>query len=236
MARISGLSRLRVHGRILIRTARFPSTERTGRSRRRRVGTISQPEEYHAAFPREVLLFGNLPADGVAHTLHHSLGELKSEASLAKEATKMATHLRLALIFVLLVATVGCGKSSSPASPSPPSLTGTWVGPGFFTGTLTFQLAQSGTSLTGPWTSTQTNPPPLGGGETIPGPSGTLTGSANGSSVSITFAEKSGPTCPFPIVVSAAVNGNQMTGSYATQNSSCSPSFTFSGSGTWTRQ
>jgi hypothetical protein len=158
----------------------------------------------------------------------------------------MASHLRLALISALIVATVGCGKSSSPASPSPPSLTGTWVGPGFFkscvdttcqpTGTSTFQLTQSGSSLTGPWTSTQSIPPPIGGGETIPGPSGTLTGSVNGSGVSITLAEKSGPTCPFPIVVTATVSASQMTGSYATQNSSCSPSFTFTGSGMWTRQ
>jgi hypothetical protein len=138
----------------------------------------------------------------------------------------MATHVRLALVAALLVAFVGCHKS--PTAPSPLLLTGTWVGTGFFpSGTsASFQITQSGSTLTGTW-------------ETIgfSGPNGTVNGSANGSSVSVTFyAPGSGASCPFPITVTATVNGNQMTGTWATVNSTCSSTFTLSGNGSWTRQ
>ena len=140
----------------------------------------------------------------------------------------MAAHIRLALIFALLVATVACGKSSSPALPSPPSLTGGWTGTGFFpTGTTaTFQMVQSGSSLTGTWL---TDPC------ASCGPNGTVSGSVNGSSVALTFnAPGSEPSCPFPVAVTATVNGSQMSGTYATVNSGCSIAVT--GSGSWTRQ
>lgn len=121
----------------------------------------------------------------------------------------MAAPFRVALITVSLVAAISCG-SSSPSSPSTPSLTGTWVATGFFPGTAaTVQLAQSGSSLTGTWVSTQG------------GPSGTLSGSVNGSSVSMTFTVPPPTDCTFPISVTATVNGNQMTGTYASVSSSC---------------
>ena len=124
----------------------------------------------------------------------------------------MATHVRVALILALLVAAVNCGGSSSPSSPSTPSLMGTWVATGFFPGTATtatVQLAQSGSSLTGTWIGTSS------------GPSGTLSGSVNGSSVSMTFTVPPPTDCTFPISVTATVNGNQMTGTYASVSSSC---------------
>lgn len=147
----------------------------------------------------------------------------------------MATRTRLAFVSALLVAAmVGCDKS--PTSPSRPSLTGTWVGGNFFqacsgatcqpTGTLTLQLTQSGSTLTGTWTSTQM----LGAG-----PGGTMSGSMNGSSVSMTFTlDVVTPDCSFPIRVTATVNANQdqMTGTYATV--SCS--FLLTGSISLTKQ
>jgi hypothetical protein len=138
-------------------------------------------------------------------------------------------------VVLLLILASACGGGSSPSSPSTPSLTGTWVGTGFFPGAATIQLTQSGTSLTGSWVSTQTLPPELGGG-TSPGPSGTVSGSVNGPSVSMTFVVPVGATCPFPIIVTATVNGDQTTGTYATANSSCSGSFSFTGNGSWTKQ
>ena len=140
----------------------------------------------------------------------------------------MAIRIRLALIAALLVATVACHKPSSPVVPSPPSLTGTWVGTGFFPAgtTATFQIVQSGSSLTGTWL---TDPC------ASCGPNGTVSGSVNGSSVALTFnAPGSAPSCPFPVAVTATVNGSQMSGTYATVNSGCSIAVT--GNGSWTRQ
>ena len=139
----------------------------------------------------------------------------------------MVTRIRLALIAVLLGATVACGNSPTPTSPSPPSLTGAWTGTGFFpTGTTaTFQIVQAGSSLTGTWL---TDPC------ASCGPNGTVSGSVNGSSVALTFnAPDSAPTCPFPVAVTGTVNGSQMSGTYATVNSGCSIAVT--GSGTWRR-
>lgn len=146
----------------------------------------------------------------------------------------MATRIRLAVVSALLIAAVGC--DTSPTSPSRPSLTGTWVGGGFFqscigatcqpTGTLTLQLTQSGSTLTGTWTSTQM----LGAG-----PGGTMSGSMNGASVSMTFSlNVVTPDCSFPVRVTATVNANQdqMTGTYATV--SCS--FILAGSISLTKQ
>ena len=67
------------------------------------------------------------------------------------------------------------------------------------------------------------------------GPSGTMSGSMNGSSVSMTFTLNVGPSdCSFPVRVTATVNANQdqMTGTYATV--SCS--FMLSGSISLTKQ
>jgi hypothetical protein len=129
----------------------------------------------------------------------------------------MVPHVRVALITVSLVAVISCSGSSSPSSPSTPSLTGTWVGAGFFPGTATAQLAQSGSTLTGTWVSTQTLPPELGGGPL----SGAVNGTVNGSGVSLTFMVPPTTDCSFPVSVTATVNGNQMTGMFATMSSSC---------------
>jgi hypothetical protein len=137
----------------------------------------------------------------------------------------MTTSFRSALIVGLLIAAVGCGgedssitspspSPSSPSATSTPTLTGTWAGGGFFqscagtvcqpTGTLTLQLTQSGSSLTGSWTG---------------GPSGTVSGSVSGSNVSMTFTvQPPTPDCTFPLIVTATANANltQMTGTYST--------------------
>jgi hypothetical protein len=139
-----------------------------------------------------------------------------------------------AFVVACLVAAAACG--TSPAVPSAPTLTGTWTGGGFFqscfdgvcqpNGTLTLQLTQSDASLAGTWTSTQF----LGDG-----PSGTMSGSVNGSSVSMTFnIGVLTPDCTFPIRVTATVDASrsQMTGTYATV--SCS--LVLAGNITWTKR
>ena len=141
-----------------------------------------------------------------------------------------------AVIAALLVLPACGTTSTSPSSISPPSLTGTWVGGGFFqtcvgsncqpNGTLSIQLTHSGSSLTGTWTSTQ-----IAG----VGPSGTVTGTVDGSSVIMTFAlGVVTPDCSFPIRMAATVNASltQMTAHYSTIN--CS--FVLSGDTTLSKQ
>jgi hypothetical protein len=139
----------------------------------------------------------------------------------------MAIPLRLTLIVALSIGLAGCGQSSGPAAPSAPSLTGTWVGTGLFLpgDTLTFTMSQSGSSLTGPWTEGQG------------GPRGTLTGTANGSNVSITFNLTDSNSCPFPVQITGTVTGSRISGAYNTVPGFCvGSSFTSNGTGAWTRQ
>lgn len=136
---------------------------------------------------------------------------------LLRTVTTAFANLRSPLAVAIVVASVSCG--GSPTTPSAPLLTGTWTGPGFFTaGTLTLHLTQSGSSLTGPWTEIQ-----VIDGVNYGGPSGTVSGTVSGSSVSMTFLlGEETPDCTFPISATATVSANQMIGTYSSVNVSCS--------------
>ncbi len=140
--------------------------------------------------------------------------------------------MRPVLIFGFLAFTAsfatGCRHDISPSFAS---LAGTWTGTGFFpTGTtVTFQLVQVGTAgsgeATGTWfTNTAEHQP-----------SGAVAGSVNGANgVALDFRVDPGVGCPFPVLVRSQLDGNSMTGTYATEDSSCS--LTVAGNGAWTRQ
>ena len=141
--------------------------------------------------------------------------------------SEVRARKRFVLIFGFLAATVGCRE----ISPSFASIAGTWTGTGFFpTGTtVTFQLIQSGPTGSGEATGTWfTNTPEHQ-------PSGTVVGSVNGSNgAALDFRVDPGVGCPFPVLVRATLGGNSLTGTYATEGSSCS--LTVAGNGSWTRQ
>ena len=115
------------------------------------------------------------------------------------------------LLVVLSLVAVNCG-GDSPTAPSAPTVTGTWTGtltstsiPGLVA-TVSFTLAQSGSSVSGTWSSTGTF-----------GPSGgTISGTISGSAVSVTASQSDPTLCP--LSVTAVVSGSQMTGTYATFN------------------
>jgi hypothetical protein len=120
-------------------------------------------------------------------------------------------HLVAVLLGVVLS---GCGGSST--SPSAPSLSGTWSGTtnDNLVGTAQFvaMLSQTGSALSGTYSSSavQSN---SGNGKT-----GTLTGTVTGSAVALTFtpippSAPGGVSCSF--TVTATVNGNQLTGTFA---------------------
>jgi hypothetical protein len=122
------------------------------------------------------------------------------------------------LVIVMLGVGGACGHS--PTTPTPPSLAGTWTGTGFFTGgSTTLRVGQTGSAVSGTWTSTQENPDT---GGTTPGPSGTVNGVVTGATVSLTFAVDAVTTdCTFPIGVSATLTSERMTGTYATATATC---------------
>jgi hypothetical protein len=118
----------------------------------------------------------------------------------------MPTHLRVASVMAVLFVALGCGGSSSPTAPSAPSVAGTWEGTAndkyFGSGGILATMSQSGSSIMGTWAITPSNASDYGG---------TLSGTMSGSDVSMTLASSS---CPF--IVTATLNGSQMSGSYAT--------------------
>ena len=140
----------------------------------------------------------------------------------------MPARTRFVLILGFLAATVGCRNELSPSFAL---IAGTWTGTGFFpTGTtVTFQLVQSGGTGSGEATGTWfTNTPEHQ-------PSGFVVGSVNGSNdAALGFRVDPGVGCPFPVLVRASLDGNSLTGTYATDGSSCS--LTVAGNGSWTRQ
>ena len=102
----------------------------------------------------------------------------------------------------------GCG--GSPTSPTAISVAGTWVGsntnslaPGSRPAQVT--IAQSGTDLSGTWSATTP-----GGTD-----SGPLSGSIDGSTLSISFFSAV-PQGACHYGVTATVSGNQMTGTWTT--------------------
>ena len=74
-------------------------------------------------------------------------------------------------------------------------------------------IAQSGTSLSGTWSTTFTN-----AGNNSATLSGTLTGSISGSSVSMSLVPSAPTSCTIPMT--ATVSGNSMSGTYVSANCS----------------
>jgi hypothetical protein len=149
-----------------------------------------------------------LAARGIAKVL---LGVSVADFTIAGKlkGTPMSGRLRVVLVILSLAATVNCG-GSSPSAPSTPSLTGTWVGTETDTvagtGVLQSTVSQSGSTLSGTYSLTFPNP--------IFSNSGTLTGTVNGSNVSMTATPGSAAICP--ALDTATVNGagTQITGTY----------------------
>jgi hypothetical protein len=141
-------------------------------------------------------------------------------------------RVRFALIFGLLGVTAGFAAGCRhDISPSFASLAGTWTGTGLFpTGTtVTFQLVQVGAAgsgeASGTWVTNTSEHEP----------SGVVVGSVNGANgVALDFRLDPGVGCPFPVRVRSQLDGNSMTGTYATEDSTCS--LTVAGNGTWTSQ
>lgn len=116
----------------------------------------------------------------------------------------------LVLILLLLaVCSGGCGGSTSP---SPVSVSGTWTGSvasnRVGAGVATVTLNQSGSSLTGTWAAAFPDP--------SNNDSGSLSGTVSGSGISATLTSSVPGACPYSFT--ATVNGNQMSGTYATFN------------------
>jgi hypothetical protein len=122
----------------------------------------------------------------------------------------MSRRLRMVLIVVSLAATVTCG-GSTPSSPSTPSLAGTWVGTETDavagTGSLQSTISQSGSTLSGTYALSFSNP--------IFSNGGTLTGTVNGSSVSMTATPSNPAICPALDAATVNATATQITGTYA---------------------
>jgi hypothetical protein len=111
-------------------------------------------------------------------------------------------------VVLLLISAAACWLPPGPGSDTASaSVDGTWVGTTsdnlLAAGNIRATISQSGASLSGTWAST--NSSNTNGGM--------LSGSVNGSSVSVTLTPSIATTCP--LSVTATVNGSQMTGTYA---------------------
>lgn|SRR3990167_3661479 len=122
------------------------------------------------------------------------------------------------LILIAALACMGCGSGPTAPTPAPPTSTpaqtlnvsGTWRGTyasaqiGY--GRATIVLTQTGTSLSGTWSTT----PDVGGGSSIG--AGTLSGALSAPSSSIarpialTFTPSDPRTCPFQFTGSASTS------------------------------
>ena len=119
------------------------------------------------------------------------------------------TRARGHALVLLSLCLVAAQCTDSPTSPSA-SLTGTWTGTIqdslVGAGTARVTLAQSGSSLSGTWSFTA-------GADTN---SGSLSGSVTGSSLSAMLTPSVPTSCPFQ--VTATINGNTISGTYAAVN------------------
>ena len=124
-------------------------------------------------------------------------------------------YRRTAFAFLLTLVACGasaaCKGSSSPNGPSTSSVSGTWTGSitsnqAAGSGPARVTLSQTGNNLSGTWSVTGPNSPD----------SGSLTGSINGSGVSLTLSPSVPTNCPY--TVTATVSGNSMNGTYAAFN------------------
>ena len=129
----------------------------------------------------------------------------------SRRTFSQARNLWALLLVIALAPLAACDSDDNPMAPSNP-LTGTWTGTiddntgGM--GTARVTLNQSGSTLTGTWATS------------LPGSDngGSLTGSVNGSALSIVLDTSDPTSCPFNLT--ATVNGNRMTGTYAAFNCS----------------
>jgi hypothetical protein len=125
------------------------------------------------------------------------------------------TWLAFLLVLAACGASAACGSSSSPTGPSTHSVNGTWSGSitsnlAVGSGPATVTLSQSGNRLSGTWSVI---------GPTSPD-SGSLTGSVDGSAVSVTLSPSVPTGCPYTATMT--VSGNSMTGTYAAFNCTAS--------------
>jgi hypothetical protein len=130
----------------------------------------------------------------------------------------------IGLLF-LLAGLVSCGKSNT--SPSD-IFDGTWVGQittnlaGVAPGTATVTLTQSGSTVSGSYSTSYPDPSNNGGGS--------FSGTATGTSLAGTLSPSNPNQCPY--TVNATASGNQLTGTYAAFNCTIS----FGGSVSLTKQ
>jgi len=128
--------------------------------------------------------------------------------------------VRAFLVAALLAGvSIACG-SSSPSTPSVPSIAGNWSGSVASTyvgnGTITFSLAQNGTTVSGQWATTFPGQPPNGG---------SASGSVSGSTLTVRLTPGSPGLCGFN--TTATVNDTSMSGTYAAYNCSVPDAGTF---------
>ena len=119
----------------------------------------------------------------------------------------------------------GCG-SSAPTSPSTQSIAGTWSGSiinttpaGQPNGNVVLTLAQTGSTLSGTWSTTYPTSPSSNN-------AGTLTGSLSGSGASFTLSPSNPTLCPYS--ATATVTGSSMAGTFAAFNCTIAVAGSFS--------
>jgi hypothetical protein len=118
---------------------------------------------------------------------------------------------------LLLILASGCGGNSSPAAPSPANVAGTWLGTMQYTampiggGTLTqfeqpisISLTQSGTAVSGTWTTTN-------GHARNGAVGGTTTTTSFSGSLTYNTTSTTGGQCTGTIAVSGSAGGNSLT-------------------------
>lgn len=128
---------------------------------------------------------------------------------------------RKAFVWVLLLGGLATACSDSPTSPGATSIVGNWAGTlsdNFAgTGTVAFTFAQSGSTLTGTWSTTYTNAGFNNGGS--------ISGTISGSSVTAVLSPSVPTTCPFNVV--GTRSGSSLSGTYAAFNCQVAVSGTF---------
>ena len=114
-----------------------------------------------------------------------------------------------------LVVLSSCG-SSAPTSPSTQSIAGNWTGAiintvpaGQPNGNVVFTLAQTGSNLSGTWSTTYASSPSSNN-------AGTLTGSLSGSGGTFTLSPSNPTLCPYS--ATSTISGNSMTGTFSAFN------------------
>jgi hypothetical protein len=121
-------------------------------------------------------------------------------------------RLLVATIVVGVVSFQSAACGSNPSSPSSTSIAGTWTGSIndslVGAGSVRITFNQSGSGLSGTWSTSFANGVLNNGGS--------LTGSMNGSNIAATLAPSNPLECPYN--VTATRNGNTITGTYAAFN------------------